>query len=110
MSTSKETKDGWVCTLEGVSIYDPLENMVRSTGAEKVAAWFLDSDFDGRCFCITQAFFPDQNAWEKIAKALGTSADMRGLREAQGHVVAALSEGQVRPHSGRKSSILAAMK
>jgi adenine-specific DNA-methyltransferase len=71
----KETKDGWVCTLKGVDIYNPLDNTVRSSGADKVAAWFLDGDFDGRCFCITQAFFPDQNPWEKIAKALGNSAD-----------------------------------
>lgn len=69
-------KDGeWVVTLKGVDIYDPIANAVRSTGADKVAAWFLDQDYDGRCFCITQAFFPDQNAWEKIAKALKTSAD-----------------------------------
>ncbi len=73
--TIENTSDGWVCTLEGVDIYNPLDNTVRSAGADKVAAWFLDSDFDGRCFCITQAFFPDQNAWEKIAKALGNSAD-----------------------------------
>ncbi|MBL8803411.1 MAG: site-specific DNA-methyltransferase, partial [Planctomycetes bacterium] len=51
-----KTKDGeWQVKLEGVDIYDPVENTVRSTKAEKVAAWFLDSDFDGRCFCICQA-------------------------------------------------------
>lgn len=57
-------------TLEGVDIYDPVKNTVRSTKATKVAAWFLDSDYDGRTFCITQAFFPDQDAWGKLAKAL----------------------------------------
>jgi adenine-specific DNA-methyltransferase len=71
-----KTKDGeHVVELKGVDIYDPVANTVRSTGADKVAAWFLDSDFDGRCFCVTQAFFPDQDAWEKIAKALGSAAD-----------------------------------
>ena len=69
-------KDGEVTvTLEGVDIYDPVENTVKSTGAAKVAAWFLDSDFDGRCFCVCQAFFPDRDAWDKIAKALGATAD-----------------------------------
>lgn len=72
----KITKKGeWVVILKGMDIYDPVENVLRATGAEKVAAWFLDSDYDGRCFCITQAFFPDQSAWEKIAKALGSAAD-----------------------------------
>ncbi len=61
--------------LNGVDVYDPVANTIRSTGADKVAAWFLDGDFDGRCFCITQAFFPDKSAWEKIAKALKTAGD-----------------------------------
>ncbi|MBL4844233.1 MAG: hypothetical protein JKY65_01795 [Planctomycetes bacterium] len=65
----------WTCDLAGVDIYDPVNNIVRSTGAEKVAAWFLDTDYDGRCFCISQAFFPDKTAWEKIAKALGLDTD-----------------------------------
>ncbi len=72
----KKHKDGTVqVELVGVDIYDPLKGEVKSSGADKVAAWFLDGDYDGRCFCITQAFFPDQSAWEKIAKALGSSAD-----------------------------------
>lgn len=40
---------------------------------DKVAAWFLDSDYDGRTFCVTQAFFPNKDAWEKIGKALANS-------------------------------------
>ncbi|MEI8093060.1 MAG: site-specific DNA-methyltransferase [Spirochaetales bacterium] len=65
----------WQVELLGVDIYDPLTGDIRPTKADKVAAWFLDSDYDGRCFCVTQAFFPDQDAWEKIAKALKTQAD-----------------------------------
>lgn len=61
--------------MEGVDIYDPVTNSVRSTGAEKVAAWFVDADYDGRCFCITQAFFPDKKAWEKLSKALTGTVD-----------------------------------
>jgi adenine-specific DNA-methyltransferase len=57
-------------TMEGVDIYNPVEDSITSSGAGKVAAWFLDSDYDGRTFCITQAFFPDKSAWEKLQKAL----------------------------------------
>jgi adenine-specific DNA-methyltransferase len=80
----RESKEGWICTLKGVDIYNPLDNTVRSTGANKVAAWFLDRDFDGRCFCITQAFFPDQDAWKKISKALGSSADLEAFKRLKG--------------------------
>ena len=71
----KSHEDNWVVHLKGVEVYDPVANTISSTGADKVAAWFLDSDFDGRCFCIAQAFFPNQDSWEKIAKALGSSVN-----------------------------------
>jgi adenine-specific DNA-methyltransferase len=80
----RESSKGWTCTLKGVDIYNPLDNTVRSSGADMVAAWFLDGDFDGRCFCITQAFFPNQDAWEKIAKALGSSADLEAFERLKG--------------------------
>ena len=67
----ERTEDGeYIVKMEGVDIYNPVENTVNSAGGDKVAAWFLDSDYDGRTFCITQAFFPDKKAWEKIARAL----------------------------------------
>ena len=62
--------DEYVITMEGVDVYNPVDNTVSSAGADKVAAWFLDSDYDGRTFCITQAFFPDKKAWDKIARDL----------------------------------------
>ena len=65
------TEEGeYIVKMEGVDIYNPVENTVSSAGGDKVAAWFLDSDYDGRTFCITQAFFPDKKAWDKIARAL----------------------------------------
>ena len=57
------TEDGeYIVKMEGVDIYNPVENTVSSAGGDKVAAWFLDSDYDGRTFCITQAFFPRQKS------------------------------------------------
>jgi adenine-specific DNA-methyltransferase len=61
--------------MEGVDIYDPVNNTIQSSGADKVAAWFLDSDYDSRTFCVTQAFFPDRSAWDKLARALGGAID-----------------------------------
>jgi adenine-specific DNA-methyltransferase len=69
-------KDGqYTVVMEGVDIYDPVTNTVRSTEDQKVAAWFIDRDYDGRTFCITQAFFPDRSAWDKLSKALGALVD-----------------------------------
>ncbi len=60
----------YIVKMEGVDVYNPVDNTVNSAGADKVAAWFVDADYDGRTFCITQAFFPDKKAWDKIARAL----------------------------------------
>jgi adenine-specific DNA-methyltransferase len=57
--------------LSGVDIYDPLTGEVQSTRGENVAAWFLDTDYDGKTFHICQAFFPNApDAWEKLQRAL----------------------------------------
>lgn len=72
---STRTDGTWVVELVGVDIYEPLRGEVLSTGATKVAAWFLDSDYDGRTFCVTQAFFPNQDSWAGIANALRSAAD-----------------------------------
>ena len=67
--------DEYIVTMEGVDVYNPVDNMVTSEGGDRVAAWFIDSDYDGRTFCITQAFFPDKKAWSKIARALNGVID-----------------------------------
>jgi len=82
----KQEDGNFVIHMEGVDIYDPVTNSVRSTGAEKVAAWFLDSDYDGRCFCVCQAFFPDKSAWERLGKALGDTLDAEAFSKLSGTI------------------------
>ena len=57
--------------VEGMDVYDPVSNTLFPTDKERIAAWFLDTDYDGRTFCICQAFFPDKSKWAKLARALG---------------------------------------
>ncbi len=72
----RPTKDGmFEIEMQGVDVYNPVDNTILPTNADKVAAWFLDTDYDGRTFCITQAFFPDKSAWEKLARALKGTVD-----------------------------------
>ena len=80
--------------MEGVDIYDPVTNTIHSTEDSKVAAWFLDGDYDGRTFCITQAFFPDKSAWDKLANALGDVLDAEAFEKLSGTLVVAFSSGQ----------------
>ncbi len=61
--------------LLGVDVYDPISGTVNSENAGRVAAWFIDTDYNGQTFCITQAFFPNKSAWKKIEKALKGTLD-----------------------------------
>ena len=74
---SERGPDGgeYVVEMEGVDIYDPVSNTIVSENANRVAAWFLDSDYDGRTFCISQAFFPDSNAWDRLKRSLKSVVD-----------------------------------
>ena len=74
--------------VEGMDVYDPVSNTLAPTESARIAAWFLDTDYDGRTFCICQAFFPDKSKWRRLAKALGSAGvvdeaafdDLSGLR------------------------------
>lgn len=61
----------WVIEVEGMDVYDPVSGALYPTSRERIAAWFVDTDYDGRTFCICQAFFPDRKKWDKLARALG---------------------------------------
>ncbi len=64
--------------LLGIACRDPATgDTIQETGPE-VPAWFLDTDFDGRCFCARQAFFPRSGAWTEARGAFGK----RGGKEA----------------------------
>lgn len=64
-------RDGTVVVeVEGMDVYDPVNNALFPTSRDRIAAWFVDTDYDGRTFCICQAFFPDPTRWHQLAKAL----------------------------------------
>ena len=40
-------------TMEGVDIYNPVDNSIQSTKADKMTAWCLDAEYDGKTFFLT---------------------------------------------------------
>ena len=68
---ARQDDGDYVVEVEGMDVYDPVANTILPTDRERIAAWFVDTDYDGRTFCICQAFFPDKSQWRKLAKALG---------------------------------------
>ena len=68
--------------LLGLDIFDPVTMQATHYKGEdaaeqdKVPAWFLDTDYNGLCFHVSQAFFPRTAAWDSLKRALkGTYED-----------------------------------
>ncbi|HLH40403.1 MAG TPA: DNA methyltransferase, partial [Bryobacteraceae bacterium] len=76
--------DGPVFKVEvlGLDVFDPITMETRhyksdeAAEADKVPAWFLDTDYNGLVFHVSQAFFPRTAAWDSLKRALkGTYED-----------------------------------
>lgn len=76
--------DGYRVHVAGVDSYDALTGDVTSIGESGVQAWFLDEDYDGAVFRVSQAFFPATNAWEKLTKTLRGTVDAEALEQLHG--------------------------
>lgn len=70
-----KSKDGYSVELLGVDVYDPVKGELRSSGTgnieHDVAAWFIDTNYNGDSFFVTHAYFLlDENPFEKLKKVL----------------------------------------
>jgi len=93
----KQKDSSYVVELRGVDIYDPLTGEVHSTRGKDVAAWFLDTNYDGKTFHICQAFFPgDDKAWEKLERALKAQIDPEAFERMRGTVSFPFQPGEHR--------------
>jgi adenine-specific DNA-methyltransferase len=89
-------KDGtFIVELRGVDIYDPLTGETQHARGADVAAWFLDTDYDGMTFHICQAFFPgDADAWDKLQRALKAQIDLETFEQMRGTVSFPFQSGE----------------
>ena len=56
--------------LLGLDVFDPVSMDSDHREGNDVPAWFLDTDYNGLCFHVCQAFFPRTAAWEDIKHSL----------------------------------------
>jgi len=66
----KRTDGKYEVELIGLDVFDPVTMESRHDKGDDVPAWFLDTDYNGLCFHVSQAFFPRTGAWEALKKAL----------------------------------------
>ncbi len=56
--------------LLGLDVFDPATMESDHRSGNDVPAWLLDTDYNGLCFHVCQAFFPRTRAWDGIRKAI----------------------------------------
>ncbi len=56
--------------LLGLDVFDPSTMETIHRQGNDVPAWLLDTDYNGLCFHVCQAFFPRTGAWDNLKKAL----------------------------------------
>ena len=92
----KSDPERWQVTLTGLDVFDPVTMEVHHEKGEDVPAWFLDADYNERCFHVSQAFFPRTGAWESIRKALKADYDESVWDHLSGTTSAPFEVGQER--------------
>jgi hypothetical protein len=65
-------------TVRGFDYYNTRTGGIESGGADKIAVWLLDTDYDGRSLYPRQVFFPMAGAkdgWARLARNLRAEID-----------------------------------
>lgn len=85
-----QTKDGlWRVEVNGFDYFDTAKGELVSGGKGKIAAWSLDTDYDGRSLFPHQFFFPmagKDEGWMKLKKDIRAELDEDLLRHFVGTV------------------------
>jgi adenine-specific DNA-methyltransferase len=84
--------------IKGVDVFDPSSGDVRSDGAEGIACWFIDTDYNGESFFVRQAYFLGQN---DPYKSLRTTLKAEINQEAWESLNSDTSRPFDKPKSGR---------
>ena len=67
---SAAVKQSYQVELLGLDVFDPVAMDSDHREGGDVPAWFLDTDYNGLCFHVCQAFFPRTSAWEGLKHSL----------------------------------------
>jgi len=93
------TTDHWAqITVHGVDVFHPQTGEVRSDGAEGIACWFIDTDYNGESFFVRHAYFLGQN---DPYKALKTTLKAEINEEAWATLNSDTSRPFDKPNGGR---------
>jgi adenine-specific DNA-methyltransferase len=97
--TKGDDKGKYQVAVEGFDYYDPKTGTIVSGGAERIAVWMLDTDYDGRSLFPRQVFFPmadDKHGWADLARNLRAEIDEQRIEAYRGTTSLAFEPGKYR--------------
>jgi len=80
--------------LLGLDVFDPITMDVDPRKGNDVPAWFLDTNYNGLCFHVSQAFFPRTGAWDNLKRALKSTHEESVWDHLAGTVSASFEAGE----------------
>jgi len=80
--------------LLGLDVFDPVDMNSDHRDGSDIPAWFLDTDYNGLCFHVCQAFFPRTSAWEGLKHSLRGEFDDSVWTHLSGTVSAPFEAGE----------------
>lgn len=84
--------------IRGIDVYDPTAGEIRSDAPDKIASWFIDTDYNGESFFVRHAYFcGGDKPYERLSKTLKADIDP----EAWESLYSATSRPFPRPESGK---------
>lgn len=93
-----ETDEQLQVKINGVDVFDPRTGEVRSDGADGIACWFIDTDYNGESFFVRHAYFLGAN---DPYKSLKTTLKAEIDEEAWATLNTDVSRPFDKPKSGR---------
>jgi adenine-specific DNA-methyltransferase len=84
--------------IHGIDVYDPTAGEIRSDAPDKIASWFIDTDYNGESFFVRHAYFcGGDRPYERLSKTLKADIDP----DAWESLYSATSRPFPRPESGK---------
>jgi len=84
-------------SVHGFDYYNTKNGAIESGGADKIAVWMLDTDYDGRSLYPRQVFFPmagPKDGWARLARNLKAEIDEELIEAYRGTVSLPFTPGK----------------
>ncbi len=75
VSAPKWTPEGWLITIRGFDVYNPVTGEVRAGSEDDIAMWMIDTDYDEESFFVRHAYFLGADPYDRLKKALKAEID-----------------------------------